>query len=52
MIAIINSDPFSKIAINWRRLNFGFWNADFGFKVFCLFYEQTERTDSARVPYG
>ncbi|CAB1084293.1 hypothetical protein D1AOALGA4SA_11817, partial [Olavius algarvensis Delta 1 endosymbiont] len=28
-----------------RKANFRFWNADFGFKVFCLF-KMTERSDS------
>jgi len=28
-----------------QKANFGFWNADFGFKVFCPF-KKTERSDS------
>ncbi len=28
---------------------FGFWNSDFGFKVFYLFYSSIERSDTANL---
>ena len=30
-------------------IDFRIWNADFGFKVFCLFYQWIERSDTANL---